>query len=335
MMDKVISKILQKKPDLLLIPGDLSYNGEEISHNTIAGILKEISNQGIKVFVIPGIEDISNPLSFAYNGNDHTTTPTINADRFAEIYNDFGYKDPISRDPYSLSYVAQPFDNIWILGIDDRFGTPEHGAIKPETMEWILDRLAEAKENNITVLGLLHHSITEDWPGMAVPGHLYVIMNHESVEKALTDAGLKIIFSAHAIDITKFANGENTLFDIGSLGMLIPPFSFRMIYMEPNSLEIETHFIKSIDAVIPGGASLLDYSNALVEQNLVNRLKSYPEYTKRYIAKALMAYYAGDEKIPSEVWKVTEGWPGLLKSMLRDVYIDLPPEDRQYTLDLK
>ena len=335
MMDEVISKVLKKKPDLLLIPGDLSYNGEEISHNTIAGILKEVSNQGIKVFVIPGIEDILNPLSFAYNGNGHTTTPTIMADRFAEIYSDFGYADAIARDPNSLSYLAQPFDNIWILGIDDRFGTIDHGAIKPETMEWILGYLAEAKENNITVFGLLHHSVTEDWPGMAGPGHLYVIQNHEYVENALTDAGLKIIFTAHAIDITRISKGENTLYDIGSLGMLIPPFSFRMIYLEQNSMEIETHFIKSIDAPIPGGVSLLDYSNAYVEQNLIRRLNSYPDFMKPYGARAIMDYYAGDEKLSSEDRKVFEAWPLSYKNIMININTDLPPEDRQYTLDIQ
>jgi Icc-related predicted phosphoesterase len=40
--------------------------GEKISHETVTGILKNISKQGIKVFVVPGNNDISNPSSRAY-----------------------------------------------------------------------------------------------------------------------------------------------------------------------------------------------------------------------------------------------------------------------------
>ncbi len=359
MLDKVLPIVLQKKPDLLLIPGDLTFNGDKISHETIAAILKEISSQGIKVFVVPGNQDINNPSARTYNGSGSTVTPTITANEFAEIYSDFGYQEAISRDPNSLSYLAQPFSNLWILGIDaglydnvyiDPYtgytGPAITGQIKPETMEWILNWSAEAKKNDITVLGLEHHSVTEDCPNMAKFGPAYVINDHANVEDALTNAGLKMIFTAHDIDITKISRGENSLFDIGSLEILIPPFSFRMIYLEKNSMEIETHFIKSIDVPIPGGANLLDYSNAYIEQNLTRRFigifhnrSNYDEataaYYAPYCARALMAYYAGNEKFPPEEATIWPGWPNPFYTMYKSGYTDLPPEDRRYTLNLK
>lgn len=359
LLDEAIAKVLQKTPDLLLIPGDLTYNGEEISHETIAGILKEVSTQGIKVFVVPGNQDINNPIALKYDGTGSEATPTITTDKFAQIYADFGYEDAISRDPNSLSYLAQPFSNLWILGIDaglyndiyidpytGKIGPALTGQIKSEILEWILNWLAEAKENNITVIGLEHHSVTEDCPNAAKFGPAYVINNHASVEDALTNAGLKIIFTAHDIDITMISRGENKLFDIGSLAILIPPFSFRMVYLENNSIEIETHFIKSIDAPIPGGANLLDYSNAFVEQNLTRRfigilrkpLYGCDEVTATfyapYFARGLMAYYAGDEKFPPKEAKIWKEWSNPFYTLYKSVYTDLPPEDRQYTIEM-
>ncbi|NLE34232.1 MAG: metallophosphoesterase [Bacteroidales bacterium] len=66
-LDEAISQILKEKPDLLLIPGDLTYCGEKISHEAVAERLGEIAEQGIKVFVTPGNQDIDSPSSMAYN----------------------------------------------------------------------------------------------------------------------------------------------------------------------------------------------------------------------------------------------------------------------------
>jgi 3',5'-cyclic AMP phosphodiesterase CpdA len=67
---EAVSEIVEAKPDILLIPGDLTKDGEQVSHNAVAIFLKQISDQGIKVFVIPGNHDINNPEAVAYDGNN-------------------------------------------------------------------------------------------------------------------------------------------------------------------------------------------------------------------------------------------------------------------------
>jgi hypothetical protein len=39
-----------------------------------------------------------------------------------------------------------------------------------------------------------------------------------------------------------------------------------MISLDPNFMHIETQYITSINAIIPGGADFLDYSNTYFEQ---------------------------------------------------------------------
>jgi 3',5'-cyclic AMP phosphodiesterase CpdA len=118
-LKEAISEILAAKPDILLIPGDLTKDGEKVCHLAMAKFLKEISDQGIKVFVVPGNHDINNPEAVAYDGNNSSPTPSISANDFANIYSGFGYMNAISRDNNSLSYICEPFNKVWILGIDD------------------------------------------------------------------------------------------------------------------------------------------------------------------------------------------------------------------------
>lgn len=359
-LDEAVSQILKEKPDLLFIPGDLTYCGEKISHEAIAERLEEIAEQGIKVFVIPGNQDIDSPSSLAYNGSGSSPTPTVSRSEFETIYADFGFQDAISRDPYSLSYVAQPFENVWILGIDacmyelnyvdpysGQIGPTIWARIKPETLEWILDRLAEAKEHNIFVYAMVHHSLTEDYTGMITSAPYYVIQNHTVVENALANAKLKVIFTAHANDITMNSTGENVLFDIGTLSLLIPPFSFRMIDFNPDSiLQIKTKYITSVEATIPGGIKFLDYSENYLLTNLTHRLigvlkrmfnmsEDLANYYAPFCAEALAAYYAGNEEFPPDVEKLSQDWPLMLKNILKSMYTDLPPFDGPLNLDLK
>ncbi len=353
-MDQAFNQILEEKPDLLFITGELSYMGEKISHEAVAAILKNISAQGIKIFVIPGNADINNPAAKAYNGFGSSPTATVTEEEFEGIYADFGFKDAFSRDPNSMSYLTQAYNNLWILGIDARiYPIINYGLIKPETMEWIKNWLEIANKKNITVLALCHHEVMEPFAETAIWGPAYVIKNHETVEKELTDAGLRVIFGAYPNDITMNSREGNVLYDICSVYLPSPAHSYRMITMDPNYLHIETRYVTSINVLIPGGVSLLEYSNARYLERIGNKLAimfSKPpfnsprgdistvgtaDYFGLYIAKALLAFYAGDEQIPSEVDEISQGWPEPYKQIIKTVYTDLPPEDLQFTVDMR
>jgi len=346
-LDAAVTQILTEKPDLLLITGKLTCRGEKISHEAIAATLKGISEHRIKVFVIPGALDINNPQAKAYNGGGSVPTPSITEEEFVNIYNDFGFDNAISRDPNSLSYLSQPFNKLWILGIDSR-----PNKIKPETMEWIIYWCARAKKNNITVLPVLSSNAIEAWAGEAIYAPVYMTDDHEIVEETLTNVGLRVIFTSPAVDISMNSNGENVLYDISTMPLLTPPFQFRIINMDPNFMQIETRTVSSIDVTVPGGAELLDYSNTLIVQNLTRFITfgftinyglppgnvSIPgtaAYYALHFARADAAYYAGDEQIPPDEEKIFREWPDIFKNVLRSMYTDSPPSDRQYIVDMR
>jgi len=358
-LKKAISEIVAAKPDILLIPGDLTKDGEKVSHETMAKLLKQVSNHGIKVFVIPGNHDVNNPEAVSYDGNNSTPAPSISADDFANIYSCFGYKNAFSRDKNSLSYICQPFDNLWILGIDDckyYENAPGGlaavgGVIKEGTMTWIKERLAEAKKKNITVIAMMHHGIMEHYTGQNTLDPGYVTDNWQANADALTDAGLRFLFTGHyhANDITVRSKGDNELFDIETGSLVTPPSPFRMIRMDPFNMYIDTKHITSIAVPFPPGVSFETYSNIFITGHLDGifsfmLLSRYnvPQQTASEIVplfrNALMAHYAGDEHItPEELAKVQYAGTLVpqLGMVLQSFWTDLPPSDNQLMIDMR
>ena len=88
LMDALAQEVRHRRPDALIITGDLSYNGEKKSHEELAARLREIGLEGTPVYVIPGNHDINTirPVAFA---SDHVyTTEDVDIKEFTDIYRD-------------------------------------------------------------------------------------------------------------------------------------------------------------------------------------------------------------------------------------------------------
>ena len=354
-----LSKIKLEKPDIVLIPGDLTKDGEKVSHEATAALLQQLSDNGIKVFVIPGNHDINNPEAASYNGDNATPVPTITASDFTDIYSNFGYENAKSRDANSLSYICEPYSNLWILGIDDCkydknvTSAIVSGEIKEETMGWIEEKLQYARENNITVLSMMHHGIVEHYIGEQQLDYGYVTDNYLTDGPRLLAKGLKVMFTGHyhANDIAMLGSESgDVLFDIETGSLVTPPSPFRIITLSDNGMDINTKRITSVNCTIPLGFSFTRYSDQFLITHLdvyfaayLNGIYGVPEDVAAYIApqfrNAMMAHYAGDEKIkPTD--QAADDWIGtnvspILGGALQSLWYDLPPADNQLKISIK
>ncbi|WP_308278031.1 metallophosphoesterase family protein, partial [Prevotella sp.] len=87
LLDSVSSHISFFQPQAIFITGDLTKDGEKVSHKLLVDrYLKPLREQGIRVFVIPGNHDVNNPHAKIYDGNKTKRTTTISAGDFARIY---------------------------------------------------------------------------------------------------------------------------------------------------------------------------------------------------------------------------------------------------------
>ena len=64
----------EERPDVLLAAGDLTFNGEKLSHETVAGLFEEIEAAGVPVLTLPGNHDVNSGMAYRYTGN--TAEPT-------------------------------------------------------------------------------------------------------------------------------------------------------------------------------------------------------------------------------------------------------------------
>ncbi|MDP4282627.1 MAG: metallophosphoesterase [Bacteroidota bacterium] len=361
---RLIQQLNADKPDLLIISGDLTKDGELISHQQVINLLKTKLDSKIKVLVMPGNHDIANPDAMYFNGSVITPAQTITQENFKELYEDFGYKDALSMDEHTLSYVAEPFKNFRVIFIDatirpnpeDPNEPPLEGAITQETLNWIDAQIADAHGKHMQIIAVMHHNLIEHWENQSLIYPGYVINNSAEAAANLYQAGIRVIFTGHdhSNDITKYSGGE--LYDVETGSMVSNPLPYRLIrYYNNDRMEITTKYICGIQLYgfpveVYARNYLYEHMVALFDYMLTNPPYSVPEELAAQIspleASAFVEYYAGDEVMtPDEETQLyyyyqlltTQGY-----SMAADVFYatylawntDLPPQDNTLTLNL-
>lgn len=254
-LQQVVANLQSYSPDILLIPGDITNHGERDSHLDFIAAIKPLSDSGTRIFVAPGNHDVNVPNSKRYEGDSSSPTSNVSAEEFAQIYAPYGYASATIRDTASLSYLAEINDSIWLLSIDsnrykeNKTSSISAGRILPETMQWLIEILREAKSKDIIVLGMMHHGLLEHMPYQAAFFPDYLINDWKENAQVLADNGLKIMFTGHfhSNDVTLLTTSKgNTIYDIETGSLSGYPFPYRLLTLQNNILSIETKFVESI-----------------------------------------------------------------------------------------
>lgn len=354
-LDETLKQIEAASVNALLICGDLTNHGERGSHLELIRKLTSLKQKGIRIYVIPGNHDVNIPDAKAYVGDESSPTQTVSAKEFAELYAPFGYSGAIRRDSASLSYLSALTDSLWLLSLDsNRYNeytatSISGGRLLPQTVQWAMDILSEARSKNITVLGMMHHGLVEHMPYQATFFPNYLVEDWKKLAAEFADAGMPVVFTGHfhANDISSLtsANG-NTIYDVETGSLSQYPLPYRLIETDGNTLKIDSHFIQSVEGV-PNlqekyQEKMERYAKASAEAQL-SRLKiPLAEETRRALADLLsqinILHVAGDEKVDAET---TEAIQKLAESVgdenfdAKSFQLDFPPADNHLTLSLK
>jgi len=317
-LDTVIADLKAKKPAFVIIPGDMSKDGELINHQKMAAKLADLESAGIPVYVVPGNHDINNPMSVRYSGSQTIPVPTVSPARFRDIYGPFGFHEAIATDSDSLSYIAEPTPGVWLFAIDScRYAENgsvrpiDGGALKASTRAWIQARLAEAKDRGKVCIGMLHHAVTEHFTGQAVQFPDYVIADYEEISKEFADNGMKYVFTGHfhAHDVTlKKVDGGATLYDVetGSLVTYPVPYRSATLNLTTRKMSVTSSRVDSI----PSHPSdfreyALNFQKTGISTIALYQLTHPPfsldqasaEAVAPLMVNAFMAHYNGDERL--------------------------------------
>lgn len=293
-IDEIVSAFIhdldRKKPDILIISGDLTNNGEKESHNRLAGKLKELEETtGTSIYVIPGNHDIDNPWARGFQGEEQYKTESVSAKDFRKIYRDFGYGEAISRDKHSLSYLAAPSEDVWLLMLDtneyrlnDQLGIPTtNGEISKETLEWIKKCCNLAKEKRARIITVMHHNLFNHSSALH---YGFTLDNSTEAEAVFKEYGLNLILSGHIHiqDIKARAEGEDTIYDIATGALCVYPVQYGILqYLPDEGFDYSTSRVDVEGWAKESGvndSNLLDF--AAYSKNLLTEDSSEKAYAK-------------------------------------------------------
>ncbi len=313
-LQKVLDDYLKSDINILLIPGDITKDGEKQSHLDFRKKLQPLIDKGVRVFVIPGNHDINIPYPVKYEGDKTLRTENISPKEFTEIYADCGYSDQISQDTASLSYVAKLDDKTWLLAIDAckyqeyKDGSISSGRILPETEKWIMDVLSKAKSQNIRVIGMMHHGLVEHIMMQSYFFKDYLVDDWSRLSDLFADQGMKAIFTGHfhANDITEYkSSAGNKIYDIETGSLAAYAYPYRFVELTDTGMNISTRNVTSIE-----GKPNLSEDNRQIMQARARALAlemikakgmSFPPETLNLLADLasviFVQHLAGDEKL--------------------------------------
>ena len=118
LVDQFVQEMLQMKPQAVLLSGDLTFNGEKLSHQRLAQKLQVLTEAGIDVWVIPGNHDLNNPSAASFSQAMARSTESVSAAEFAAIYQNLTCRPALSCDPRSLSCLVSLAEDVQLLLIE-------------------------------------------------------------------------------------------------------------------------------------------------------------------------------------------------------------------------
>jgi hypothetical protein len=362
-LETALQRVKEEGVQFLLVPGDLTKDGEKQDHLLVAEELAGLARAGIRVYVVPGNHDVLNPHAVRYSGATRARVPNVTPGEFAEIYRDAGYGEALFRDPESLSYVAEPVAGLWLLAVDSAAyagnpgrTSPETGSgLAPERVAWIETMLGMALSRQKAVIVMMHHGVVEHFVGQEKYFPRYLVSDWRKASDMFASYGVRAVFTGHfhAQDIAlRRTSGGRTLYDIETGSLVTFPDPIRLVTIDAadQKMRIESSFIEDIPSFVDRGMSFGEYSRDFVEAGTakiaVRTMKSYgiPDdeaaILAAQVAAAFAAHFRGDERFRGTEMIRTRGLSplaglvvGMRKDLIASLWSDTEPPDNDLVID--
>lgn len=233
--ESFVEQVISQSPDVLILAGDLTFNGEKLSHAALTEKLRRIEAAGIPVLVLPGNHDLENPMAASFQGTGYTLVEGINEEQFETLYWDFGLGEAVARDPASLSYVAELSQGFRILMQDvNTVGAP--GTLTDQTLRWAEQQLKDAARQHACVVAVSHQNLLSH---NSLFSFGFVINNREPLLALYEKYGVICNLSGH-MHVQHIAQSENGLPEIATSSLLVSPNQYGVLSLDGTSAEYHT-----------------------------------------------------------------------------------------------
>lgn len=335
-LHEMLERVRADKPDILLVSGDLTKDGEQECHAALAKQLQQLQQDvpGLKIYVINGNHDIRNYNAKNFNTADGKAVPATRTEPedFKRIY-DFVYSDPTVLATFTpaegnkaggLSYVARPVEGLTVIAMDTcRYssdntsnGDDEHetsGAISADLEKWVIEQTAAAKARGDLVIGLEHHGLVPHFDVQPTILPMYLVNGYERIAQEYADAGMSVVFTGHmhAVDIAAMTTkAGNTFYDIETGSALTYPCPIRFVDLRRSTVGGETNTYMSVSTKTHIGP--IHYTDPAT--GVAHVIDDLTEYAREFgFTTAMLKTVAGDfiksffgKYLPNDTWPVTK-----------------------------
>lgn len=228
--------------DIILIVGDLSFNGEKESHRSFVKLLKEIEESGKKVYVVTADHDCQeHPFAFGEKGRyEPEGTPR---DELFDIYYEFGFKDAIAVDRQHLSYVAQLGEGVRLLALNNDGADDGRRRFDEKHCQWIREQIRKAKEDGQMMIAMNHYPLLPLQPLFSIISSTVQKEPMNAIE-LLADEGVNLVFTGHmhcqSINEITTKKG-NKLYDVCTGSIIADPAYIRLVTVkDENTVDIKS-----------------------------------------------------------------------------------------------
>ena len=262
--DKLCSQIITDKPDLLLIVGDMTKDGEIESHEYVINKLTEIESAGIPVFVIPGNHDRGwQQNAKIYRNNIAEDTKYTSMSRFSNYYKDFGYGEGSELHGTTLTYATEIWPGLTLIGID----SGQTATVDEDAVTWACAKAKEAKDKGQQVIAMMHHALLPHIYAQELIHVNSVVSNNEEIRDRLMAAGVKVMLTGHyhISDITRYTNLQGQeIYDVCTGSPIAYPCDYRVLTFNDDfsRLKISTKSVTEINEV----PNFKDYAKGRLHQ---------------------------------------------------------------------
>ena len=250
-----------KETKLVLISGDLTFDGEVQSHDALKDKLNKLKESGKRVFITFATHDFYMHAR-KYTDEGEIELPKYSREQLRALYNDFGYSEAIAEHADSYSYCVQLSDDVRLLCLNDDGDFDAFCGYYNDLLFWIKDQVEDAKRNGCEIFAMTHHPLVDPAPVYPLFSHKAMLGGYEFTAPYLADLGIRYVFDGHTHihDISYIESKKgNRLYQINTGALTAYPLAYRKVNFSDEGMDIRTVQVDSIDYDLKG-VSVLDYA---------------------------------------------------------------------------
>ena len=249
-----------KETDVIIISGDLTFDGEKASHALLLTLLKQLKDAGKRVYLTCATHDY-NKIAQGYTEYGSFKVPSYSRDELEQLYYEYGWNEAVSIHEPSHSYALKIAQGLRFLMLNDDGDGEAFCGYDADQLDWIRAQAAEAKAQGERLIAVTHHPMLPPSKVYPVFSHRDMLGGYETTAPLFADLGIEYVFTGHthmqSIETLDTEKG-NRLYHINTGSITGYPGAYRRMTVTDSGIDVQTKILQDFDWD-RGGLSAQDY----------------------------------------------------------------------------